>query len=71
LRAAYEGEPGEFGKPTQDIIDRMKFNTDTFIQRNKMEVVAGAFMLVEGNVKSAVKNASLVAQALADKMMGK
>ncbi|GAD92937.1 hypothetical protein MGG_14045 [Paecilomyces variotii No. 5] len=71
LRSAYEGEPGEFGKPTQDIIDRMRFSTEKFIERNKMEIVAGTFMLVEGNVKSAVKNASLVAQGLADKMMGK
>ncbi|KAJ9236318.1 hypothetical protein DTO271D3_5790 [Paecilomyces variotii] len=71
LRAAYEGSPGEFGQPTQDIVDRMRFSTEQFIERNKMEVVAGTFMLVEGNAKSAVKNASLVAQGLADKMMGK
>jgi hypothetical protein len=71
LRSHYEGSPGELGKPSQDLIDRMKFNTQHFIERNHMEVVAATFMLVEGNLKSAVENATLTATAVAHKIVGK
>lgn len=71
LRGQYEGEPGELGKAGQDLIDRWKFNTQHFIDRNDLVVIASTFMLVEGNLKSAVANAGLTAQAVADKMVGK
>lgn len=49
----------------------MKFNTQHFIEQNHMEVVAATFMLVEGNLKSAVENATLTATAVAHKIVGK
>jgi hypothetical protein len=70
LRAQYEGTSGELGKPSQDMIDRMKFNTQRFIEKNNLEVVAATFMLVEGNIKSAVTNAGLTTTAMAHKVVG-
>jgi hypothetical protein len=71
LRQHYEGSPGELGKASQDIIDRMKFNTQHFIDQNHMQVVAASFMLVEGNMKSGFENAALTATAMAHKIVGK
>lgn len=71
LRSYYEGSPGDLGNPSQDIIDRMKFDTQHFIERNGLEVVAATYMLVEGNLKSAVKSVGLTAQGLGDKVVGK
>lgn len=71
LRSHYEGNPGELGKSLQDIIDRMKFNTQHFIEKNNLEVVGATFMLVEGNLKSGVQNAALTATAMAHKIVGK
>lgn len=71
LRDEFEGQPGELGKASQDIIDRMRFNTQKFIERNGLEVVGATFMFVEGNLKSGVANLGLTAQGIADKIIGK
>lgn len=68
MESKYEGSPNELGKPTQDLFDRWKFNTAQFIMNNNLEVVAATFMLVEGNIKSGVKNAGLMAGAVVDKI---
>lgn len=49
----------------------MKFNAQRFIERNDLEVVAASFMLVEGNLKSGLTSAGLVAQGLGDKVVGR
>jgi hypothetical protein len=71
LRSHYEGSPGDLGNPPQDIIDRMKFNTQEFIDKNGLEVVGATYMMIEGNLKSAAANAGLTAQAMANKVVGK
>lgn len=71
LRSEYEGKPGELGKPTQDIIDRMGFNTERFLMKNNLDAIAATFMFVEGNLKSGMDNAALTATAMANKAMGK
>lgn len=53
------------------MIDRMRFNTQRFIERNGLEVVGATFMFVEGNLKSGVANLGLAAQGIGDKIVGK
>ncbi|KAL1996097.1 hypothetical protein VTN49DRAFT_420 [Thermomyces lanuginosus] len=71
LRSEYEGKPGELGKPTQDIIDRMGFNTERFLMKNNLDAIAATFMFVEGSLKSGMNNAALAATAMANKVMGR
>ncbi|KAI6440217.1 hypothetical protein MCOR22_007358 [Pyricularia oryzae] len=70
LKAHYEGDAGQFGGEMQNVIDRMGFNTAVFMQKNGLEVVAGTFMFVEGNVKSTLANAGLLATGVAQKVAG-
>ncbi|KAI6363890.1 hypothetical protein MCOR25_005740 [Pyricularia grisea] len=70
LKAHYEGNPGQFGGEMQNIIDRMGFDTAVFMAKNGLEVVAGTFMFVEGNVKSSLANAGLLATGVAQKVAG-
>jgi len=53
------------------MIDRMRFNTQQFLVKNSLEVVAATFMFIEGNVKSGIANATLLATGLAQKAVGK
>ncbi|KAI6280453.1 hypothetical protein MCOR07_008312 [Pyricularia oryzae] len=70
LKAHYEGDAGQFGGEMQNVIDRMGFDTAVFMQKNGLEVVAGTFMFVEGNVKSTLANAGLLATGVAQKVAG-
>lgn len=71
LKRHYEGNPGDLGGAPQDIIDRMRFDAQQFIDQNDLEVVAATFMLVEGNVKSGIANMALTAQSVVDKVIGR
>ncbi|KAL0937145.1 mitochondrial 54S ribosomal protein mL38 [Colletotrichum truncatum] len=72
LRGEYEygGDTSKLGNSPQNIIDRMGFNTQAFIQKNGLEVVAATFMFVEGNVKSTITSAALLASGAAQKAVG-
>lgn len=70
LKAHYEGDAGQFGGEMQNVIDRMGFDTAVFMQKNGLEVVAGTFMFVDGNVKSTLANAGLLATGVAQKVAG-
>lgn len=71
MRAHYEGLPGELGYPSQDMIDRWKFNTQQFMDRNDLEVVGATYMLVEGDLRSGMANMGLAAEAIANKAVGR
>lgn len=64
----YDGLASELGSPSQDLFDRCKFNAQQFIAKNNLEVVAATFLLVEGNVKSGLRNTSLMANAVGNKI---
>ncbi|TDZ49600.1 Uncharacterized protein CTRI78_v007994 [Colletotrichum trifolii] len=66
----YEEEASKLGTGSQNIIDRMGFDTQAFIRKNELEVVAATFMFVEGNVKSSVTNAALLASGVVQKAVG-
>ncbi|KAK2042025.1 hypothetical protein LZ31DRAFT_556479 [Colletotrichum somersetense] len=70
LRGEYAGDVGALGGDAQHIVDRMGFDTRAFIEANGLEVVAATFMFVEGNVKSSLKNAALLASGSAQKAVG-
>ncbi|EED14239.1 conserved hypothetical protein [Talaromyces stipitatus ATCC 10500] len=64
----YPGLASDLGKPSQDLFDRWKFSTKQFMEENNLEVVAATYMLVEGNLKSSVANAGLMANAIGHKI---
>ncbi|KAK1955782.1 hypothetical protein LY78DRAFT_674832 [Colletotrichum sublineola] len=71
LRGEYAGaEAGALGGDAQHIVDRMGLDTWGFVERNGLEVVAATFVFVEGNVKSSLTNAALLASGAAQKAVG-
>ncbi|KAK2015158.1 hypothetical protein LZ32DRAFT_616440 [Colletotrichum eremochloae] len=71
LRGEYAGaDAGALGGDAQHIVDRMGFDTWGFVERNGLEVVAATFAFVEGNVKSSLTNAALLASGAAQKAVG-
>ncbi|KAJ4987802.1 PEBP-like protein [Stagonosporopsis vannaccii] len=65
--AAIAGKQGE----VQDLKDRWGFNAQKFIEKKGLKVEAANFMRVQGTLKSAAANASMMGQAAINKVLGK